>query len=453
MSDSLVFGLAPTLGAHTSRQIEAAEPLRRYLAEQLGCDVRILVEESYSATIAGLRLGRIDAATLGELAYLHGHDGIDALLTPVDEDGTTAAYQSVIFTRDDTGITDLAGLRGERFGLVDEESASGFLIPRSMVREVGIDPDQDLEITLFGRHLAVVDAVLRGEVAAGGSHLRALRPEQEETVHSALRVLATSNPIQRGPVVVRSNLPAELRGSLLTALLRIHQAAPDAAAVLNIRDGRRFLPAVPRAAPTLKSIAALAGVSYATVSRVVNRSGYVAPATAGRVRAIVDELGYRPNGNALVLHGRRAPLVGFLLPHSPSERDLAVARTISARLTAAGVPLVYCPTGETLGDSQFPDLLRDGTFGALIALPQFQRDLALAEAARTGRMIVMLGSAVGIEPPDVERAADLIIAALGVSGGLRPHRTTDTRGVRRTRSSPDRRLSPRNAPPQPAESR
>jgi lambda repressor-like predicted transcriptional regulator len=40
----------------------------------------------------------------------------------------------------------------------------------------------------------------------------------------------------------------------------------------------------------LEGLAALAGVSYATVSRVTNKSGYVVPKTAERVQAIIDEV-------------------------------------------------------------------------------------------------------------------------------------------------------------------
>ena len=48
-------------------------------------------------------------------------------------------------------------------------------------------------------------------------------------------------------------------------------------------------------APTLELVAARAGVSRATVSRVVNGATTVSPPIAEAVRQAIDELGYVPN--------------------------------------------------------------------------------------------------------------------------------------------------------------
>src|SRR5512141_3289234 len=46
---------------------------------------------------------------------------------------------------------------------------------------------------------------------------------------------------------------------------------------------------------TLQDVAALAGVSAKTVSRVVNKQGEIKESTRQRIQAAIDELGYRPN--------------------------------------------------------------------------------------------------------------------------------------------------------------
>lgn len=56
-----------------------------------------------------------------------------------------------------------------------------------------------------------------------------------------------------------------------------------------------------RSKPALSDVAALAGVSHQTVSRVVNGSPHVAPATRERVDRAIAELGYRPNSAARAL--------------------------------------------------------------------------------------------------------------------------------------------------------
>ena len=68
------------------------------------------------------------------------------------------------------------------------------------------------------------------------------------------------------------------------------------------------LPSAPTAPgtrrPTLRDVAALAGVSFKTVSRVVNGEPGVSTAVTDRVREAADALGYRPNAAATAL--RRA---------------------------------------------------------------------------------------------------------------------------------------------------
>lgn len=70
---------------------------------------------------------------------------------------------------------------------------------------------------------------------------------------------------------------------------------------------------------TIYEVSRLAGVSLATVSRVINDSGKVTPATRRKVEAAMLELGYRPNSIAQSLASNRSNSVGVLVPelHGP----------------------------------------------------------------------------------------------------------------------------------------
>lgn len=72
-------------------------------------------------------------------------------------------------------------------------------------------------------------------------------------------------------------------------------------------------------APTLTDVAELAGVSRATVSRVVNSSKRVEPDVAQRVRAAIQELGYVPNQAARSLITQRTDMVA-LIAGEPNAR-------------------------------------------------------------------------------------------------------------------------------------
>lgn len=64
---------------------------------------------------------------------------------------------------------------------------------------------------------------------------------------------------------------------------------------------------------TMKEIAEAAGVSQATVSRVINDGPKVGNATRERVKQIIEDLNYRPNANARALATNRNNAVGVVL--------------------------------------------------------------------------------------------------------------------------------------------
>ena len=69
-------------------------------------------------------------------------------------------------------------------------------------------------------------------------------------------------------------------------------------------------------APTLEQVAALAGVSRSTVSRVVNNSPHVTEEATAAVLQAIDELGYVPNRAARSLASRKTQVIALVVPES-----------------------------------------------------------------------------------------------------------------------------------------
>jgi DNA-binding LacI/PurR family transcriptional regulator len=63
---------------------------------------------------------------------------------------------------------------------------------------------------------------------------------------------------------------------------------------------------------TIYDIAVRTGVSYQTVSRVLNEMPHVSPATRERVQAVIEKVGFRPNMTARQLAGQRSTTVGLV---------------------------------------------------------------------------------------------------------------------------------------------
>src|ERR671933_299461 len=107
-----------------------------------------------------------------------------------------------------------------------------------------------------------------------------------------------------------------------------------------------------RERPTLEAVARRAGVSRATVSRVVNGSPTVAEAIREAVNRAVAELGYVPNQAARSLVTQRTDSIALILPETANRvfsDDLffpAIIRGVSAELEAANKQLVLMMAGS-----------------------------------------------------------------------------------------------------------
>ena len=65
----------------------------------------------------------------------------------------------------------------------------------------------------------------------------------------------------------------------------------------------------------LTDVAKIAGVSPTTVSRVINKKGYLSEKTITKVNEAMRELGYKPNNLARSLQGKSAKLIGLIFPN------------------------------------------------------------------------------------------------------------------------------------------
>lgn len=98
--------------------------------------------------------------------------------------------------------------------------------------------------------------------------------------------------------------------------------------------------------PTISDVAKLAGVSSATVSRVINGNSLVAEETARRVQAAITDLKYTPRAAARVLASRKTNMIGLLLPEISGAFFQPLLRGIEAGARQVGFDLLIHATRE-----------------------------------------------------------------------------------------------------------
>lgn len=97
---------------------------------------------------------------------------------------------------------------------------------------------------------------------------------------------------------------------------------------------------------TIRDVASEAGVSVATVSRVLNNKGYVHQDTLTRVQQAIQKLNYSPNEVARSLFKRKSKLVGLLLPDITNPFFPELARGVEDELQKQGFRLLLGNSDE-----------------------------------------------------------------------------------------------------------
>lgn len=95
---------------------------------------------------------------------------------------------------------------------------------------------------------------------------------------------------------------------------------------------------------TLKDIAQAAGVSQATVSRVLNGGKGISAATCARVMDIARELNYIPNVSAKILAGKRSRMIGMIVPEIDSNYFAPMICEVEHQLQKQGYFLLIANT-------------------------------------------------------------------------------------------------------------
>jgi len=218
------FGFTPVLSEREMRN--EFEPLMTYLSDALGQKVVLYVAKDYGDLRTQMEAGVVDIGSFSPFAYVDAARGGRIRIIAQSILEGSATYRGIIVARKDSGLKTVADLKGKRFAFVDPKSASGYLYPRAMLLEKGIEPATYFKTTTFaGSHDKVIAAVLAGAADAGSIYEGALGVAQRSGVPvENLVTIISTEPIPHDAIAVRLGLDDALVKRIQLALINLDQS-------------------------------------------------------------------------------------------------------------------------------------------------------------------------------------------------------------------------------------
>ncbi|SDW55588.1 phosphonate ABC transporter substrate-binding protein [Roseicitreum antarcticum] len=216
-------------GENESDRLRNNDCLRVALEERLGVPVEMFPAPDYAGVMQGLLADQLDYAALGASGYagiyLQDPEAVEPVFVSAEADGSLG-YIAVMLARADSGIENLEQMEGRSLVYADPNSTSGYLVPRAELAAMGIDDSTYFSNTGFGGgHEQGVIAVVNGQYDAAVTWASGLGEPAEGYTRgnvrrmidnglldmSEMRVIWESNLIPNGPVVLRKDLPQEVK--------------------------------------------------------------------------------------------------------------------------------------------------------------------------------------------------------------------------------------------------
>src|SRR5512138_3382191 len=167
---------------------------------------------------------------------------------------------------------------------------------------------------------------------------------------------------------------------------------------------------------TIREVAESAGVSYATVSHVINNTRFVTPETRERVLDAMAELNYRPNALARSLRQGKTNTIGLVLPDSANPFFAEISRSIEDEAFKKGYSVVLCNTES--------DMTRELFYVDLLSKKQVDGIVFVAAGDQADSLDFLLGRNMPVvmidrNIPDVE--VDAVLTDHPLGGWLATH--------------------------------
>jgi phosphonate transport system permease protein len=250
--DEIVLGFNPAENAQALQT--SADALAHMLSDRIHLPVRAYVSLDYTALVEAMRSGQVHFGWLTPSPLVLAEQLFHAQIVLTQVRRGSPAYYAAVVVRDDSPVHSVDDLRGRTIAWVDPQSTSGYVIPRYLMMQRGIDPAHFFRQQVFaGGHDSAVFAVQGGQVDAAAVWADPPRDRTGAWTRfargpHALRPILYSPPVPSDAVAVTpvcARAHPRLLGQVRDTLIAIGESDEGRAVLghLNSTDG--FVPANP----------------------------------------------------------------------------------------------------------------------------------------------------------------------------------------------------------------
>lgn len=226
------FGVIPV---ETQTQTsDTMEGFASFAAKKLGVPVKIFTATEFIGINNALVAGQIHMAWTSPSAYsgswLDCRGCVEPLVTATDKDGNLG-YNSILIVKSDSPYRTVEDLAGKIVARTEPNSQSGYLVPTIEFAKLGKPVEAYFKSPVSGGHTQSVLGVLGGTYDAAftwttkGDGYGQLRTMIDRNLlkRDQIRVVWESNLVPPPPVIVRADLPADLKAELSKLFVELHK--------------------------------------------------------------------------------------------------------------------------------------------------------------------------------------------------------------------------------------
>lgn len=222
-ADALVFGF--------DRRLDLKEDVKMYLSflscleRKTGQRFRLHISPKDRSIVDELGSGEVDLAAIGTGSYLEAREkyGVRMLVRGLNAQGQ-GEYRSFVITRPGSPVRSLADLRGRTFAFGARTSTQGYLIPRIILAEAGVDLEDLKGYDHTYSHAETANAVISGKFDAGGVQDTL---GQNLANRGLVRIIAASRYYPSSGIAVSRDVSPEVVAAVRQALLEFAPQGPD----------------------------------------------------------------------------------------------------------------------------------------------------------------------------------------------------------------------------------